>query len=472
MVFSSQVFLFYFLPTFFIGYYFLVWKGAKHSTLNLFITFFSYIFYGWMEPWLLVLMFSSTCVDFIAGRLISAPGASSRKRNGALILSITANLCTLGFFKYYMFAMGGINAIATRLGFEPFSVMNVLLPVGISFYTFQSMSYTIDVWRGDAPPAKNLATFSCYVALFPQLVAGPIVRYNTVAEELATRKHTWENWMRGMTYFCLGFAKKILIANQVGIVADRVFDAASPGVLNAWWGSLAYMLQIYFDFSAYSDMAVGLGLMIGFHFPRNFNGPYRSVSITDFWTRWHISLTTWLRDYLYIPLGGNRISKRRTYFNLCMVMFLSGLWHGAAMTFICWGLFHAVFMLIERGNGKKALYSKLPWVIQVLITQVIVLFGWVLFRAKNIGSAMDMWKALVGIAPVSLTDPLLSTEIFTPTAFVFMGLALVYAVSPLRAYDWCQKISIPRTVTALILFVCAALALFTQEYNPFLYFQF
>ncbi|PWL04081.1 MBOAT family O-acyltransferase [Hallerella porci] len=472
MVFSSQIFLFYFLPLFFAGYYFLLWRKAKHSSLNFFITIFSYIFYGWMEPWLVFLMFGTTLVNYFAGRFISKENATRTQRNLALAISVIVNLGTLGFFKYYMFAMGGVNAIAEAFGAEPFTVLRVLLPVGISFYTFQAMSYTIDVWRGDAPPVKNFATFACYVSLFPQLVAGPIVRYNTVAEELATRKHTFENWMRGMTYFCLGFAKKILIANQVGVIADRVFEADAPGILNAWWGSIAYMMQIYFDFSAYSDMAVGLGLMLGFHFPRNFNGPYRSGSISEFWSRWHISLTTWLKDYLYIPLGGNRVSRGRTYLNLFLVMFASGVWHGAAMTFICWGLFHAFFMIVERINGKRALYYKLPRIAQIGITQIIVLFGWVLFRATDLTSAGKMWGAMLGLTAVNPADPILSAEIFTPTAIVFMLLAFIYAFSPLRAFDWCQKISIPRTITAFALFAFAVLALFTQTYNPFLYFQF
>lgn len=472
MVFSSQLFLFYFLPLFFAGYYFLLWRRARHSTLNFFITVFSYLFYGWMEPWLVLLMFGSTWVNYIAGKFISAPGASKAKRNWALAASVVVNLGTLGFFKYYMFAMGGVNALVDLFGLEPFSVLRVLLPVGISFYTFQAMSYTIDVWRGSALPVKDFATFACYVALFPQLVAGPIVRYNTVAEELEVRTHTWDNWMRGMTYFCLGFAKKILIANQVGVIADRVFGAASPGVVNAWWGSLAYTMQIYFDFSAYSDMAVGLGLMLGFHFPRNFNGPYRSGSISEFWSRWHISLTTWLKDYLYIPLGGNRVSKSRTYVNLFLVMFASGVWHGAAMTFICWGLYHAFFMIVERFNGKRALYWRLPKFLQIPITLVIVLFGWVLFRAPDLSSAWEMWLSLLGLNAVSPTDPLLSAEIFTPTSVVFMLLAFIYALSPIRAFDWCQKISPVRTVTAFALFAFAVLALFTQSYNPFLYFQF
>ena len=422
MVFSSQIFLFYFLPTFLVGYFVLFKLGAKHSFLNLFITIFSYIFYGWLEPWLVFLMFGCTLVVYVAGRFISAPDAS----------------------KF----------------------------VGISFYSFQSMSYAIDVWRGTAPPVKNFATFACYVALFPQLVAGPIVRYNTVAEELETRTHTLENFVRGILFFCFGFAEKIFLANQVGIIADRVFAADAPGVINSWWGSLAYMFQIYFDFSAYSNMAIGLGLMLGFHFPRNFNGPYRSISITDFWKRWHISLTSWFRDYLYIPLGGNRVPTGRMYFNLFLVMFVSGVWHGANWTFVCWGLYHAFFMIVERANNKNAWYYKAPRVVQILLTQVIVLFGWVLFRADSIGDAVRMWKNMLGLGATAASDVILSTEIFTPTCVTFMLLAGLFSFWKFRSYDWCVDVSFKKSLVVLGLFILATLALFTQSYNPFLYFQF
>ncbi|SHL32134.1 alginate O-acetyltransferase complex protein AlgI [Fibrobacter sp. UWEL] len=472
MVFSSQLFLFYFLPTFLVGYFVLLKLGARHSYLNFFITVFSYIFYGWLEPWLVFLMFGSTLVVYISGKMISAEGASKFKRNLGLGLAVGVNLGALGFFKYYMFGMGALNSIIEKFGGEPFHVMTILLPVGISFYTFQSMSYAIDVWRGTAPPVKNFATFACYVALFPQLVAGPIVRYNTVAEELDTRTHTVENFVRGIAFFCFGFAEKIFLANQVGIIADRVFDADAPGVLNSWWGSIAYMFQIYFDFSAYSNMAIGLGLMLGFHFPRNFNGPYRAKSITEFWKYWHISLTSWFRDYLYIALGGNRVSKGRLYLNLFLVMFASGVWHGANWTFICWGLYHAFFMIIERANNKQAFYAKAPAVVQVLITQVLVLFGWVLFRADNISEAWRMWKAMLGLNAVSNADAILTAEIFTPTCVVFMGLAALLSLWKFRSFDWCSKISPLRLAISLAIFVVAILALFTQSYNPFLYFQF
>lgn len=472
MVFSSQIFLFYFLPTFLVGYFVLFKLGARLSYLNFFITVFSYIFYGWLEPWLVFLMLGSTLVVYYSGKLISAEGASRFKRNLGLGIAIGVNMGALAFFKYYMFGMGAVNAVVETLGGEPFHVMTILLPVGISFYTFQSMSYAIDVWRGTAPPVKNLATFACYVALFPQLVAGPIVRYNTVAEELDSRTHTLENFVRGIAFFCFGFGEKIFLANNVGIIADRVFASDAPGVLNSWWGALAYMFQIYFDFSAYSNMAIGLGLMLGFHFPRNFNGPYRSLSITDFWKRWHISLTSWFRDYLYIALGGNRVSKRRLYFNLFMVMFASGVWHGANWTFICWGLYHAFFMIVERANNKEALYARAPKFVQLLITQVIVLFGWVLFRADNIGEAFRMWKAMLGVNEVSGADAILSAEIFTPSCVFFMLVAGLLSFWKYRSFDWCSKVSTGRVAVALVIFVVAVLALFTQSYNPFLYFQF
>lgn len=472
MVFSSQIFLFYFLPTFLAGYFALYKLHAKNSTLNFFITIFSYIFYGWLEPKLIFLMFSCTLVVYVAGRFISANGASKFQRNFALGVAIAVNLGALGFFKYYMFAMNGLNNFIELFGCKPFSVMTVLLPVGISFYSFQSMSYAIDVWRGSAPLVKNFATFACYVALFPQLVAGPIVRYNTVAEGLESRTHSLENFMRGIMFFCFGFSEKIFLANQVGVIADRVFAADAPGVLSSWWGSIAYMFQIYFDFSAYSNMAIGLGLMIGFHFPRNFNGPYRSKSITEFWKRWHISLTSWFRDYLYIPMGGNRVGHMRLYFNLFVVMFVSGVWHGANWTFVCWGLYHALFMILERANNKQAFYYKAPKIVQLVITQIVVLFGWVLFRADNLSDALKMWKNMLGFSTASVSDALLQTEIFTPSCIFFMVIAFILSFWKFRSYDWCNNLSPYRVAIALLIFCVAILALFTQSYNPFLYFQF
>ncbi|MDO5576247.1 MAG: MBOAT family O-acyltransferase, partial [Fibrobacter sp.] len=362
MVFSSHIFLFYFLPFVLLFYYLLPFTYKGLYLRNAFLTTASYAFYGWSEPWFVLLMITSTAIDFTAGKMISRKNATKVQKNFALILSCTANLAMLGFFKYYMFIMGGINHLIEFWGgnANTFHILNVVLPVGISFYTFQTMSYTIDVWRGDAPPVKNFSSFSCFVALFPQLIAGPIVRYNSIAQQLDKREHDLDKFASGIAIFVTGLAKKILLANPAGTIADAVFGSQSPTMLSSWWGILAYHFQIYFDFCGYSDMAVGLGRMFGFEFPKNFNSPYRSVSITDFWRRWHITLSSWIRDYLYIPLGGNRKGKARTYFNLIFVFFLCGLWHGANITFVLWGMFHGLFLVAERLTGKKSLYGKLP----------------------------------------------------------------------------------------------------------------
>ena len=361
MVFSSHLFLFYFLPLTLAGYYCMVLCKAEKSWLNLFLTVVSYIFYGWFQPYYVILMWFTSFVNYMGGRFIAAPNASQTQRKVALFISVAVSLGLLIFYKYYMFLMGGVNHLmeVCGAGSNYFHVMQVILPIGISFYTFQCFSYTIDVYRGDAPPVKNLMTMTAFVALFSQLVAGPIVRYSSVADELANRKHTLDQFGTGVALFILGFAKKIILANSCGEIANSAFRADSPDMLISWWGILAYHFQIYFDFCAYSDMAVGLGRMFGFEFIKNFNAPYWSASITEFWTRWHISLSTWIRDYLYISLGGNRLGVARTYMNLALAMFLSGLWHGAQMTFVIWGLFQGGFMILERVLGKKTFYAKL-----------------------------------------------------------------------------------------------------------------
>jgi alginate O-acetyltransferase complex protein AlgI len=270
-----------------------------------------------------------------------------------------------------------VNGIVTALGLEAWrldTLLRVVLPLGISFYTFQSMSYTIDVYRGDARAIRNFTDFSCFVSMFPQLVAGPIIRFSEVADQLRGRKETPELFARGIAFFCVGLAKKVILANPCGKIADTLFDGGALGCLDSWYGVTAYAFQIYFDFSAYSDMAVGLGLMMGFIFPENFNSPYRSQSITEFWRRWHISLSSWLRDYLYVPLGGSRLSSRRTYVNLMLVMLLGGLWHGAAWKFVVWGGLHGSMLALERRMGKQSLYHRLPAFFRTAVTFIIVLF--------------------------------------------------------------------------------------------------
>ena len=347
MVFSTPIFLFYFLPIVLLCYYVLSFLlraaggslGGVSFGRNAFLLLASYVFYGWWNPWFIVLMFTVTALNYCCALVVVRPGASARLRFWSMTLAIVLSLATLGFFKYFMFFETNLNHVLAWFGADTVRVLEVLLPMGISFYTFHALSYSIDVYRGTAPPVRSFVDFACYIALYPQLVAGPIIRYNTVAGQLVSRSHTWDKFSSGVALFAMGFSKKILLANPMGQVADTAFNARALTTVDAWFGVLAYAFQIYFDFSGYSDMAVGLGRMIGFEFPKNFDSPYRAESITDFWRRWHISLSTFLRDYLYIPLGGNKRGPRRTYVNLLVVMLLGGLWHGANWTFIAWALF-------------------------------------------------------------------------------------------------------------------------------------
>jgi alginate O-acetyltransferase complex protein AlgI len=419
-------------------------------------------------------MWITTFTNFICGKIISAPGATPKKRNIALIISIIVSLGFLGFFKYYMFVMGGVNRLVELCGAgsDFFNIMKVTLPIGISFYTFQAMSYTIDVWRGDAPPVKDMKTFSCFVALFPQLIAGPIIRYNTVAEQLAGREHSLSKFSSGSAIFILGFIKKIILANGAGSVANAVFWSDNPDIITAWWGALAYHFQIYFDFCAYSDMAVGLGRMMGFEFIKNFNGPYRSISISDFWNRWHISLSTWIRDYLYIGLGGNRRGVYRTYFNLGISMFLCGLWHGAKMTFVVWGIFHGALLIWERTMGRKAIYHRLPLLPKILLTNIIVIFGWVVFRAPSMDQAFWYWKAMLGFGGGIPTSDILRTEVFSPKYLIEMLVCAFFVYQPFQAHEWVKKLTPMKVILLFIVFLYSIIAMFTQTFNPFLYFQF
>ncbi|MBS0266993.1 MAG: MBOAT family protein, partial [Planctomycetes bacterium] len=350
MVFSSHIFVFYFLPLALVLYY-LAPRRGRHLLLVL----LSCLFYGWANPLFVLLLFASTCADYASGLIISGQrpsfqgndsvalspgGPRTRLQTGALAATVVLNLSLLGFFKYFNFGIDSYNEIVRQLGFDQAAWHNFLritLPLGISFYTFHAMSYAIDVYRGEARAIRNYIDYTCYVAMFPQLVAGPIIRFQDVADQLANRTCTIEKFSRGVAFFCFGMAKKVLLANPCGKVADTVFQAESVHTLDAWLGIVGYAFQIYFDFSAYSDMAIGLGLMLGFVFAKNFDSPYQATSITDFWRRWHISLSTWLRDYLYFPLGGNRLGPRRTYLNLATVMILGGLWHGASWNFAIWG---------------------------------------------------------------------------------------------------------------------------------------
>lgn len=468
MVFTTHIFLFYFLPLFLLVYF-----GLPRRWRNLWITAASYVFYGWWEPWFVFLMMFTTVMDFVWGKVITRSGAPRWQQRAALVACIATNLGFLGFFKYYMFAAETLNELLQMVGYERFHVMTVVLPVGISFYTFHSLTYVIDLYRGDATPAKSFSDFTAFVALFPDLVAGPIIRYKTLAAQLAHRDHTVSRFASGVEIFILGFAKKILLANVVGRVADTVFAAESPGMFDAWFGISAYAFQIYFDFCGYSDMAVGLGRMLGFEFLKNFDAPYRSRSITEFWQRWHISLSSVLRDYLYFPLGGNRLGPRRTYINLAIVMLLGGLWHGAKWNFVVWGAVHGGWLAFERWRGKTSAWDRLAPGLRMSATFVVVLLTWVLFRADNLTLASRYFGAMFGIIPGNPQSMLLGAALYTPLSLLAMAVGAVLVFQPRQAHDWVQQpLTWGRVSWLLPLFLIAVATMYAQAFNPFLYFQF
>ncbi len=472
MVFSSHLFLFYFLPAVLAVYYLL-----PERYRNAFLTLASYVFYGWWNPWFVLLMLGSTLVDYRCGQIVTTEGASSRHRKLAVAASVATNLSLLGFFKYWMFVAGNLNALFAGFGQGRLPVWEIVLPVGISFYTFQSMSYTIDLYRGHARPAASLLDFAAYVSLFPQLVAGPIIRYRDLADQLPRRRHDLDGMARGLAYFAFGLGKKVLLANNLAPIADTAFATEAPPWHVAWVGVIAYAFQIYFDFSGYSDMAIGLGQMLGFRFPQNFRSPYRATSITDFWRRWHISLSTWLRDYLYIPLGGNRKGPWRTYLNLAITMLLGGLWHGAQWQFIVWGGLHGLLLAAERANGKRSLFPRLPRPLQMSATFVLVLFTWVFFRAASLADALRYLAAMFGMAKTTSASELAQAQIYGPMALALLVLGTLVVWRGRRTEDWIDGKTdaihrLPLQATAVTLLLLALFEMSVQGHNPFLYFQF
>lgn len=484
MIFSSYEFLFLFLPLVLGGYYLLPGKGR-----TLFLTVASYLFYGWWDYRFCGLMLLSTVIDYAAGQGIGRAQSKGVKKRW-LALSIISNLSLLGFFKYYdMFAStlnyGLTSLFPSTLSLEPSPIplLHLVLPVGISFYTFQSMSYSIDLFHGRAKQTRSFLDFACYVSLFPQLVAGPIVRYHELADQLVERKHSAARMSRGAALFIVGFAKKILIADAVAPLTVLAFDGSNPGLAAAWIGTLAYAMQIYFDFSGYSDMAVGLGLLFGFRFPINFNSPYKAESITDFWRRWHISLSNWLRDYLYIPLGGNRIGVRRTYINLMLVMLLGGLWHGANWTFVVWGGIHGGLLAWERFRGTARPANP---VIGRVRTFLLVCAAWVPFRAASVHDAVNIWSGLIGLngigeairwngalplyASLILLGAALAFSFFMPNSWLILRMDEEPEDAPAFGSSW-ETIAV-RTGVAVFLFVISAAVLMVNSSSPFLYFQF
>ena len=483
MVFSSYLFLFYFLPVALMLYY-----AAPRRAQHLVLTTASYFFYGWANPLFVPLLLGSTIVDYVAGRVISrhpatapidtapaAPAGRPWPARLALAASICSNVALLGFFKYFNFAAESMDALADVIGLPALRLdvaFKVTLPLGISFYTFQSMSYTIDVYRGRAAATRRFIDFACYVSMFPQLVAGPIIRFSEVADQIQSRTHTATKFARGIAFLCVGLAKKVLLANPCGKIADLAFDAGSLGPLEAWYGVTAYAFQIYFDFSGYSDMAIGIGLMLGFVFPKNFDSPYRSQSITEFWHRWHISLSNWLRDYLYLPLGGNRRGRARTYVNLAIVMVIGGLWHGAAGNFVIWGAIHGALLAFERQRGKAAIYSGLPAPARVAATFTTVLVAWVFFRASDLPQAVRYVGNMLALGELQEGAGLLSGIVYQPYylgTFLVSG-AVVWAAP--QTWDWTRRLTLLKAAAILALLALSAVALATQAFNPFIYFIF
>ena len=467
MLFNSYTFLFFLLPLILGGYYLLVPRRWRSAWLVL----CSYVFYGWWDWRFCGLLLLTTTIDYVAGGRVAASTSPAARRRW-LALSVCCDLGILGFFKYFDLGAETANALARAL-FGPTApslpLLHLILPVGISFYTFQSMSYTIDIYRGQARPARSFLDFACYVSLFPQLVAGPIVRYRDMDDQLRERTHTAAKAGAGIALFVLGLAKKVLVADAVAPLADAAFSQTAPGLASAWPGLLAYTLQIYFDFSGYSDMAVGLGLLLGFQFPQNFNSPYKAVSITDFWRRWHISLSTWLRDYLYIPLGGNRHGPSRTYFNLWLTMLLGGLWHGANWTFLAWGAWHGLWLALERMHGKRSFVAALPISVQTAWTFLLVMLGWVFFRAPTFAVALRYFAGLTGFNGTgSLPTP--PETIALPWLALALAAALVF-----RSPNTWQLALRPTWRLALalgILFALCVATILVNSSSPFLYFQF
>lgn len=464
MVFSSLPFLFVFLPLTMLFYY-IVPRRFKNAVLLL----FSLIFYSYGEPVYIFLMLFSILMNYISGLLLGKFTDSTGKKKAVMIINVIINLALLGVFKYTGLIVGALTKIPAL---SELTVPEIALPIGISFYTFQTMSYVIDVYRGNCKPQKNIVTFGAYVSLFPQLIAGPIVRYIDVEEQLQTRKESLDMFTKGIGVFTIGLAKKVLIANSLGFVWDQIKAVENPGVLGAWIGIIAFTFQIYFDFSGYSDMAVGLGNMFGFTFVRNFDYPYTSKSITEFWRRWHISLGTWFREYVYIPLGGNRKGKARQCLNIFIVWGLTGIWHGAGWNFLFWGLYFGLLLTIEKFFLYKRL-QKLPAFVSHIYTMVIVIFGWVLFDFTDtpqmfsyIGSMFNFTKGFISADIVPLIISNIALFVIAIIACLPLGRKLRDKVCEKKVYPYIE------TVLIVLAVVLSVASLVNSTYNPFLYFRF
>jgi alginate O-acetyltransferase complex protein AlgI len=477
MVFSSTEFLWYFLPVV-LALYFVLPPAARNPLLAL----SSILFYTWGARSFVLIFLFSILLNYVVGRLIGRyrergnPIAATRVMVGAIMV----NLAILFGYKYLMFAIEQVNALAGVFGSGGMNVPEILLPIGISFFTFHGISYVVDVNREESPPMRSIADYTQYMAFFPQLIAGPIIRYHEIDAQIRAqvpRRQRLGDLADGFPRFALGLSKKVLIADQVAPIADAAFASGDPSFTTAWIGALAYTVQIYFDFSGYSDMAIGIARMFGFRFPENFNRPYSALSLTDFWRRWHMSLSRWFRDYVYIPLGGSRHGEARTIRNLCIVFFLTGFWHGAAWTFIAWGAFHGGLLIVEKVTGI-ARWSDERWVVgRRAATFVLVVFGWVLFRAVDIGQAMSFMGSM--LTPTSLAIEPVMREAITRENALALAIGLSSVLLP-RSFVMGQVIDVASTmrlapvarIAVVLLVPYTAVVVAAGTFSPFLYFQF
>ena len=466
MVFSSTIFLCVYLPLVLLGYYICPKKGR-----NLFLLIVSLVFYAWGEPKYVFLMIFSILVNYIFGRLMDKNRGRQKRMKLLLVLSVVIDLGLLSVFKYTDFVITNINAIFGA----NFDLLNIALPIGISFYTFQAMSYTIDVYRDDVRVQKNLIDFGMYITMFPQLIAGPIVRYADVQDQLADRSVTTVDFSEGVMRFVVGLGKKVLLANQMGAVWSDIYALGGDvSTLMAWTGAIAYTFQIYFDFSGYSDMAIGLGRMFGFKFPENFRYPYQSVSITDFWRRWHITLSTWFKEYLYIPLGGNRRGLARQALNLLIVWSLTGFWHGAGWNFVMWGLYYFVILFIEKLLLLKAL-DKLPKFFRHVYALLLIIIGWVIFASDDVSVLLPYLGSMFGangaIGGMDVYTLLTKAVLLIICCIASTELPKKLFLSAAGAMNEKAAFTL-KSVLTIALLALSMILLIGDSYNPFLYFRF
>lgn len=474
MVFSSAIFLFYFLPLFLAGYLII-----PRQWRNIYATAASVCFYAWGAPTFLGIFLVSCLCDYLLAKRISQAENQARRRQ-ILWASMILNVGLLLYFKYANFFVEQWTWLLQELGMQAGKWHKVVLPIGISFFTFHKISYVVDVYRRTSPPVRNFAEYLLYITFFPQLIAGPIVRYHEIQDQIRERTLSWNGFAEGSWRFILGLGSKVLLADPMAAVAAHVF-AQKPydiSVAYTWLGTLAYSMQIYFDFAGYSSMAIGLALMIGFRFPENFNHPYLAVSVTDFWRRWHMSLSRWMRDYLYIPLGGNRVSASRQMINLWTVFILSGFWHGAEWTFIAWGIFHGFFLATER-TRIGLFYLSFPAPLRRVVTFIAIMFGWVLFRSESLGEAIQRWSRMLGFGGDAL--PVARATIISDVGIIVLSctLAWCFIIEPLLERQGRSNErrplyeSYPLLYPALVA-ICILSIMFIEagRYSPFIYFQF